>query len=56
MSPIGRFLPGRGVGVGAEFRYRQNLTVRVDWGQALRSTPDVRRGSHEVNLLFSVVY
>jgi len=45
-----------GVGFGAELRYRQNLTVRVDWGQALRSTTDVRRGSHEVNLLFSVVY
>ena len=45
-----------GVGAGAELRFRQNLTVRVDWGQALRSTPDVKRGSSEVNLLFSVVY
>jgi len=45
-----------GVGFGAELRFRQNLTVRVDWGQALRSTQDVQRGSHEVNLLFSVVY
>ena len=44
------------VGVGAEFRFRHNLTLRVDWGHSLQSTQDVSRGSDRVHFLFSVVY
>jgi len=45
-----------GVGIGGEFRFRHNLTVRVDWGHALRSAGDIERGNNEVYFLFNVVY
>jgi len=56
------------VGVGAEFRFRHNITARADWGYALKEAGcrvlalnepevcDVDRGDSRVHLLFSVVY
>jgi hypothetical protein len=56
-----------GAGIGAEFRFRHNLTARVDWGHALKdagcggSTGAAgacrdERGDDELHFLFSVVY
>lgn len=53
-----------GVGVGAEFRFRHNLTARVDWGYPLRaagcsadgSVCRTERGDDELHFLFSIVY
>lgn len=54
-----------GAGAGIEFRYKHNLTVRADWGHALKSTnsrndagtgPRVRKGDDRLHLLFSVLY
>lgn len=45
-----------GTGIGAEFRFRHNLTVRVDWGHALKSAGETKRGDDELYFLFSVVY
>jgi hemolysin activation/secretion protein len=45
-----------GVGVGVEFRLKHSLTVRADWGRALRSTASVPRGNNEFHFLISILY
>jgi len=54
-----------GAGAGIEFRFKQYLTVRADWGRALKSSkarddaqlgPRVRKGQDRFHLLFSVLY
>jgi hypothetical protein len=53
-----------GAGVGAEFRFRHNWTVRVDWGHALKEAGcvgspvvcSVEKGDDEVHFLFNLVY
>jgi len=50
-----------GAGLGAELRLRHNLSLRMDWGRALKSTRSVvndpvKAGNNEFHFLFSVLY
>ncbi len=49
-----------GAGIGMEFTLKQNLSMRVDWGWAMKDTPNgsgqVTAGSSQVHLLFSLFY
>jgi len=46
-----------GTGVGMEFAYKQNLTVRVEWGVALSEIEDeVDTGDSRVHFVFTLLY
>ena len=51
-----------GVGGGVEFLFKQNVSVRFDWGVALHETldetgnPDVTEGSNEMHLVATILF
>lgn len=48
-----------GTGVGLELQFRQNLSVRVDWGVALRGvqgSEPVESGYNRINFILTVLY
>jgi hemolysin activation/secretion protein len=46
-----------GAGVGVELQFKQNATLRVDWGFALSSIEnEVNSGDNRVHVVFTVLY
>jgi hypothetical protein len=45
-----------GAGIGADLVIKRNLTVRVDWGVALRDASDVTAGSNRFHVAATVLY
>jgi hemolysin activation/secretion protein len=46
-----------GIGVGAELQFKQNATLRVDWGFALSDVQnEVDSGDNRVHVVFTVLY
>lgn len=45
-----------GTGVGAEVQIKRNLTVRVDWGIALKDADEVRAGDNRFHIVATMVY
>ena len=45
-----------GGGIGAELQIRRNLSVRCDWGFALKSTQDVSSGSNVLHFVLTLTY
>lgn len=45
-----------GTGVGAELQFKRNLTVRVDWGVALKDAAETTAGSQQVHFVLTVLY
>ncbi len=45
-----------GAGGGVEFLFKQNLSVRFDWGVALRDANEVTSGSNQIHFVATVLY
>ena len=46
-----------GAGVGVEVQFKQNATLRLDWGFALNDIPnEVNSGDNRVHVVFTVLY
>jgi hypothetical protein len=45
-----------GAGIGAELQIRRNLSVRCDWGVALKSTQDTYAGSNRLDFVLTLTY
>jgi hemolysin activation/secretion protein len=46
-----------GAGVGVELQYRRNITVRLDWGDPLRSIPGVvNAGASRLHFVLTLLY
>lgn len=46
-----------GAGAGVELRYRRNVTVRLDWGVALKEIENrVSDGSHQLHFVVTLLY
>lgn len=46
-----------GTGLGVELQYRRNLTIRMDWGVALKNVDDrVSSGSHQIHFVVTLLY
>ncbi len=45
-----------GAGLGAEFLFKRNVVVSVDWGVALEDTSNVESGDSEVHFILTLLY
>jgi len=47
-----------GAGVGVELQFKQNMTIRADWGFALHSIddPKVDTGDNRVHFVITILY
>lgn len=45
-----------GAGVGAELQFRQNVSLRVDWGFALRDAAGTNAGDNRVHFVGTILY
>jgi hemolysin activation/secretion protein len=45
-----------GIGPGVEFAFRRNLTLRADWGFALKSAGDTKSGDNRVHFALTLIY
>jgi hypothetical protein len=45
-----------GTGLGAELQVKRNLTLRLDWGTALKDAADTTAGSQQVHFVVTVLY
>ena len=45
-----------GAGLGAEFVFRRNVVMSIDWGVALEDTENVESGDSEVHFILTLLY
>lgn len=45
-----------GAGIGAEFQFRRNFVMSLDWGFALEDTEEVDSGDNELHFILTLLY